>query len=296
MPTRRFCVPSMISSESPGAPQSTHRRWWLGAIVACIAGLVTALLGFVLAGVGMGFANATASGTGMAAVSVGVWTVLAAKGIAGGRRATYLGLSLGWLWLLIRIIWDWPATASSGIVLLMLVPALSVPLVAVWLVLVTVAGLAGAVRSWRMIRHGRPSAPNDRQRSRHRTAIGLAVQLTVLVAVTLVVPRWVRQDRGQKLQALAEQYSSGPQQAGKAPVFGACSMVFLGYELTQHAPAGQGREAAREAACASALRDVNAELASFVQAGSKYVRVGASGDQLVEDKPDQERVDDQYVQ
>lgn len=285
----------MISSESPAAPQATHRRWWLGAIVACMAGLVTALLGFVLAGLGMGFANATASGTGMAAVLVGLWTVLAAKGIAWGRRATYLGLSLGWLWLLIRIIWDWPATASSGIVLLLLVPALSVPLVAVWLVLVTVAGLAGAVRSWRMIRRGRPSAPEDRQRTRSRTAIGLAVRLTVLVAVTLLVPRLVWQDRGQKLQALAEQYASGPQQAGQAPVLGACSMVFLGYELTQHAPAGQGREAAREAAYASALRDVNAELASFVQAGSKYVRVGASGDQLVEDKPDQERVDDQYV-
>ena len=70
----RFCVPTMISSESPAAPPSNHRRSWLLAIVACAAGLLTALLGFVLAGVGMGFANATASGTGMAAVFVGLWT------------------------------------------------------------------------------------------------------------------------------------------------------------------------------------------------------------------------------
>jgi hypothetical protein len=266
------------------------------AIVAGAAGLLTALLGFVLAGVGMGFANATASGTGMAAVFVGLWTSLAGRGISRCRRVTYLGLSLAWLWLLIRFVWDWPATASSGIVVLFLVPALSVPLVAIWLILVTVAGFAGAVRSWRMIRHGRSCDTGVRQRSRYRTATGLAVRLAVLMAMTLLVPRLVWQDRGQKLQALGEQYAPGPQQAGKAPVFGACSMVFLGYELTQHAPTGQGRETAREAAYASALRDANAELASLVQAGTKYVRVGASGDQMLEDKPDQERVDDQYVQ
>ncbi len=229
----------MISSESPAAPQSNHRRSWLLAIVACTAGLLTALLGFVLAGVGMGFANATASGTGMAAVFVGLWTSLAGRGISRCRRVTYLGLSLGWLWLLIRIVWDWPATASSGIVVLFLVPALSVPLIAIWLVLVTVAGFAGAVRCWKMVRHGRSCDSGDRQRSRYRTATGLAVRLAVLMAVTSLIPRLVWQDRGQKLQALAERYAPGPQQAGKAPVFGACSMVFLGYELTQHAPTGQ---------------------------------------------------------
>lgn len=156
----RFCVPTMISSESPAAPPSDNRRSWLLAIVACTTGLLTALLGLVLVGVGMGFANATASGTGMAAVFVGLWTSLAGRGISRCRRVTYLGLSLGWLWLLIRFVWDWPATAASGIVVLFLVPALSVPLVAIWLVLVTVAGFAGAVRSWRMIPHKRQLPPS----------------------------------------------------------------------------------------------------------------------------------------
>lgn len=278
------------------APTVNRRRSWLLAIVACITGLLTALLGFVVAGVGMGFANATASGTGIAAVVLGLWTSLAARGISGRRPVTYLGLGLGWLWLLIRIVRDWPATASSGIVVLLLVPALSVPAIAIWLILVILTGFVGALRCWQIVRRGQDSDSQDRQQIRFRTALGLLIRLAVLLAVTLAVPGLVWQGRGKKLQELVEAYAPGPDQAGKGPTLGACSMVFLGYELTQHAPAAKEVNAKREAAYELALRDAEAELASLVQAGAKYVRVGASGDQLLEDKPDQERIDDEYVE
>lgn len=279
---------------SSDASLSQPRSQWL-AICALVAGAETIVLGLVLLGVGMGFANATACGTGAAGMVVGLWTMLATRGIARRRLATYLGLGLAWLWLAGRIVIDFPATFASGIVLLFLVPAVGVPLGLTWLVLVAFGGLAGLVRLWAIWRGRHSDRGPLAMRRPLRSFLGMAVRLAVLAAITLVVPQLVWNARGKTIAQLAHQYAAGGDVQTKPPTLGACSMVFLGYELTQHGEQWGKTGDKRQAGYEATLRDAAADLASIAKAGARYVRVGASGDQFLEEKPDQEAIDDRYV-
>jgi hypothetical protein len=274
------------------APQPRSR--WL-AICALVAGAVTILLGLVLLGVGMGFANATACGTGAAGMVVGLWSMLAARGVARRHLATYIGLGLAWLWLVGRIVIDFPATAASGIVVLFLIPMVGVPLGLTWLLLVVSGGLAGLIRLWVIWRSWRSDRGPPAMRRPLRSYFGVAVRLAVLAGITLVVPQLVWNARKKTISQLAQQYAAEADSKTKQPNLGACSMVFLGYELTQHGEQWGKTGDDRQAGYETTLRDAEADLASIAKAGARYVRVGASGDQLLEEKPDQEAIDDRYI-
>ena len=140
--------------DPPGkVPEPPPRSRWL-AISALAAGVATILLGLAVFGMGMGFANATACGTGAAGMVVGLWTMLAARGVARRRLLTYVGLSLAWLWLAGRIVVDFSATVASGLVLVFLVPMVGVPLGLTWLVLAAAGGAAGLIRLGALLRGG----------------------------------------------------------------------------------------------------------------------------------------------
>jgi hypothetical protein len=283
--------PEEPSSNVP-APQPRSR--WL-ALCALVTGVETILLGLAILGTGLGFANATAAGTGAAAMVVGLWTLLAARGVARRRPVTYVGLGLAWLWLVGRIAVDFSATAASGIVMLLLIPTVGVPLGLTWFVLVAAGGLAGLIRLGAMLRRGR-SDPGSAATPRPLYAsVSVAVRLVVLAGITLVVPHLVWNAREKTIEQLAQQYAHASDPAMKPPKFGACSMVFLGYELTQHGQQWGRTGDARQAGYEATMRDAEADLASIAKAGARFVRVGASGDQLLEDKPDQEAIDDRYI-
>jgi hypothetical protein len=262
-------------------------------------GLLTALVGFVVFGVGMGFANCTASGTGAAAFGVGVWMVLAARGVARRRLATLVGLGLAWAWLLLRVGIDFPAVVSSFVVVAFLLPAVSVPVVLAWVVSVLLVGavglrrMIGAYRRWRLA-----GAAGARPRL-VRPVLGLGLRLALLVALTFLVPPGVWAQRARTIAELAASYAPAAGEERRRADFGACSVVFLGYELTQQDPGPSRTRADRLAACADRVADARADLASIAAAGARYVRMGASGDHLFADDPDraafQEALDDPYM-
>ena len=283
-----------IQEPSGKAREPQPRSRWL-AISALAAGVVTILLGLAIFGMGMGFANATACGTGAAGTVVGLWTMSAARGVARRRLLTYVGLGLAWLWLVGRIVVDFAATAASVLVLVFLVPAIGVPVGLTWLVLVAVGGLAGVSRLWRIWRGRRSDLGLQATRRPLRSFLSVAVRLVMLAGITVVVPQLVWNAREKTIEQLAQQYAPRGDSAAKPATLGACSMVFLGYELTQHGQQWGRTGAKRQAGYEATLRDAEADLASIAKAGARFVRVGASGDQFLEEKPDQEAIDDRYV-
>jgi hypothetical protein len=284
---------------APGPRVQPARRSRLLAATTVVAGLLTALLGFVVFGVGMGFANATAAGSGAAAFIVGLWMVLAVRGVARRRLSTYIGLTLAWVWLIARVVADFPAVMSSFILVVFLLSAVTVPVVIAWVIAVVLAGAGGLVRlvgAWRQWRCDRAAGA---ARGMAWPTFGLGVRTAILVAMTFIIPPLVWTDRGQKIEALAGKYAPAAGEDRKAPAFGACSVVFLGYELTQPDPGPAKPREERLAACADRLADAKADLASIAAAGARYVRMGASGDHLFEDNAEraafQESLDDQYM-
>lgn len=125
-----------------------------------------------------------------------------------------------------------------------------------------------------------------------RRFLGITVRLVLVVITTLTVPNLVWLERQHRLTQLATEYSSPDRTATPAITWGACSSVFLGYELTQHGAEGVADAKARETIHDRVLADAQAELDSIKRAGARLVRAGASGDQLLESNPDQERLDD----
>ncbi|MBE3071225.1 MAG: hypothetical protein IMZ66_13400, partial [Planctomycetes bacterium] len=104
-PPARDGVPAAVA----GAASGGRRRSRLLAVATIVSGLLTAFVGFVVFGMGMGFANCTACGTGAAGFVVGLWMVLAARGVARRRLVTFVGLGLAWAWLVGRVVTDFPA-------------------------------------------------------------------------------------------------------------------------------------------------------------------------------------------
>ena len=292
-PTPRGEVPTAAANAEG------RRRSVLLAVLTAIAGLLTALAGFVLFGMGMGFANCTASGTGAAAFMVGLWMVLAARGVARRRLSTFVGLGLAWAWLIGRVAADFPAVATSLVVVAFLLPSVSIPIVLAWavsLLLAATAGLIrmiGAYRRWRLARAtgGRPGAL--------RPVVSLGIRLTLLVAITFLVPPWVWQGRARTIAELGRKYAPAAGAERRRADFGACSVVFLGYELTHDDPGPSRTREERLAACADRVADARADLAAIAAANARYVRMGASGDHLFAPDPDraafQETLDDQYM-
>jgi hypothetical protein len=283
----------MSTEDAPTIPLPARPpRSPLLAAWGVLTGLLTVLVGLLWMLLGIGFSNATAAGTGAAAVFVGGWMVFAVRGVARRRSVTFLGLGLAWLWLLARIALDLDAVATSSIVVLFLVPAVGVCLGAAWLAAWCSGGLVALVRAIGILRR-RESSAGTAVRPTLPAAIGLAVRLGLLAVVTLGVPPLVWMDRQEKIAALARQYAAGPQT--RSVTFGACTPVFLGYELTQHGADSARTEERRQAICETTLADAGADLAAIAAAGARYVRLGASGDQLLENKPDQEAIDDRCL-
>ncbi len=268
-------------------------------LAACsvVAGLLTLVLGFLVCGMGYGFANATAGGTGAAAMCVGLWMVLAVRGVARRRPTTFLGLGLAWVWLVGRIVVDFPATAITAVVLGGLIGGPILPLALAWVVLMCFGGLGAGFRMIGVYRgraYQRPTA-------RTRVWIGIGVRLGLLVAVTLAVPPWLWSMRGRTIAELAEEYAQPEGDARPRAEFGACTVTFLGYELTRHGAEKASTEDQRQEICRLNLAGALADLESIAAAGAKYVRVGASGDHLLatNEAPtneDQEKLDDQYME
>ena len=98
-------------SESPElATAKPMPRSPIVAATCVISGLLTIFVGFVVFGLAAAFANATAGGTGAAGMYVGLWMVLATRGVARRRQSTFVGLLLVWTWLIGRIAFDFQAT------------------------------------------------------------------------------------------------------------------------------------------------------------------------------------------
>jgi len=253
------------------------------------------LLGLTTAIVGIGFANPSASGTGVAATGVGLWTMLALPGAARRQSIMLIGLTLAWAWLWFRLAVDWNATAGGAVVLLFLIPTVSIPVCLAWAVLTAALAIVLLGRTVAAIRRGSlPHAPGLR-RSTWALVPGTAAPLALLVLCTLAIPHGVSQHRGRQIQELARRYAPPAGEIAGPTAWGACSLVFLGYELTQHGAESTRNAVGRQRILDRTLADAKADLASIAAAGARYVRLGASGDHLLESRPDQERLDDLFL-
>jgi hypothetical protein len=297
-PSGSAATEAMPELAPAGGNAGGRRRSRLLAVGTVLAGLLTAVVGFVLFGMGMGFSNATASGVGAAGFVVGLWMVLAVRGVARRRLATFVGLGAAWAWVIGCAAVNFPAVVVSGVVVVFLIPAISVPVALAWALLLVLVAAGGLVRMIGAYRHWRRTPVGERG-GVARPAVGLGVRLALLVAATVLMPPLVWAERGQKIAELARRYAPPQGEARRRPDFGACSVVFLGYELTQQDPGPSKTREERLAACAGRLADAKADLASIAAAGARYVRVGASGDHLFGNDPEraafQETLDDEYM-
>ncbi|MBI4862790.1 MAG: hypothetical protein HY815_21385 [Candidatus Riflebacteria bacterium] len=267
-------------------------RSYVIAFWTVMTGLLTVGAGLAWIWVGIGYANATASGTGAAAVAAGAWTVLATRGVILRRRRTYAGLGLVWTWLFLRIGLDLPAIATGTAIMLFTAPAVCAPFGLAWAGSVAVGTLMVLVRAIGAMRSG-PIEAADRT-ARGRLALGFAWRICLVMVLTALVPWLVRWSRGTQIARIAREYSGPAGRGAGSVVWGACSQLFLGYELTQHGESAR-TDQERRAAHGAALADAEADLASIVAAGARLVRVGASGDHLLVSNPDQEALDDRYM-
>ena len=190
-----------------------------------------------------------------------------------------------------------PATATSLITAVFLVPQVGVPLLAVWVSSVLACGIVGLIRGCGIWRRGHwtavePVAEPPQPRAK-RAFRGLAIRLGLLVAATWLIPQAIWAGRGEQIAKLAEEYRG---RANDRPVaFGACSLVFLGYELTRHGAENLKPDQDPRPIYERTLACAEADLASIAAAGAKYVRIGASGDHLLNASTDQESLDDRYM-
>jgi hypothetical protein len=250
---------------------------------------MSALVGLAVALVGLGFANSTACGTGMGLAFTGAWMMLAVRGISRRRSLTYCGLGLAWVWLVARFVMDFPAVGSAAVLFLFLIPLISLPIGLVWAALTLAFGIGGVTRLIRILRCEGVGGWNTR---------GMAwtsLLLALLVTLTFLMPELSWSNRRKQIRELAQKYSAAQPKRTAPPAFGACSMSFLGYSLTQHGAENTRDQAKRQRIYERVLKDADAELASIKAAGARYFRVGASGDQLLVNKPDQEAVDDRFI-
>ena len=261
---------------------------WIG-LLSVAAGLLNILVGLALAVVGLGFANSTACGTGTGFAFVGIWMVLASRGTSQGRQLTLIGLVIAWAWLILRVVMDFPAVASSAVLFLFLVPSLSLPVGGIWTLLTLLWGILAASRLPGILRR---DAISHWPRRRLMVTGSL---MAMLVAVTFVMPELSWNLRGRQIADLAKKYGSATPTRTAPVTFGACSMSFLGYSLTQHGVENARNEEKRQAIHERVLGDAAAELASAKLAGARYFRVGASGDQLMVSKSGQEEIDDRSI-
>jgi len=258
-------------------------------LLGAAAGIVNILVGLALAVVGLGFANSTGCGTGIGFAFVGIWMVLSSKAVSQGRQTTLIGLAVAWVWLTVRVVMDFPAVASSMVLFLFLIPAPSLSVGGIWILLTIVWGVLMASRLVGILkRDGISHWPG-------RTLIVTSSLLAVLVGFTFAMPALSWNLRGKQIADLAKQYGSANPTRMVPATFGACSMSFLGYSLTQHGAENTRDEVKRNAIHERVLGDAAAELASAKLAGARYFRVGASGDHLMVSKPGQEEIDDRYV-
>ena len=259
-----------------------------------VTGLLLAFEGFLLAGFGAGFVNATASGTGVAGLLVGLWMVLAVRGVARRRLVTFIGLGLAWVWLIGRVIYDLPATSTNLVVLTFMAPSVGIPVhlgLAAFVITggpIALARTVGVYRSWQRRRSLQRSSPSLWPMA------GVAVRIASIVAATLAVPHLVWSTRDQQIDELAQRYARLEEGQAHPVDFGACTIVFLGYQLTDRAASAKS-QAEREARYEQSWADAMADLSSVARAGARYVRVGASGDHLLEEHADQEVIDDRYM-
>lgn len=310
---------SLPPLEHPAAPptlpaEGERSGRWL-PLLAVTTGLLSVPLGLGLAAIGMGFANATASGTGMALVFVGVWTALAVRGLRSRRWQTLLGLSVAWLLLAGRIFFDFPATGMSLLLALFLLPLITLPLGVAWLL----CSLAWVSAIWfRGIKLARNRTPATRRaensaaasaappvpsflsgvtlEERRRGPLGMGVRLCVLVVLMAGIPSLVWSDRAGKLDKLAQEYAREDAFTNAQPVtWGACTTTFLGYSLTEKIKKDPGSPVLALNTTSNVVADAAAEVESLSLAGAEYIRVGASGDQLLAEKPWQEAVDDAFI-
>jgi len=283
-------------AESPGfATAKPGRRSPILAVLCVISGLLTIIVGFVVYGFSAAFSNATASGTGAAGMCVGLWMVLAARGVARRRLSTFVGLSLAWAWLIGRVVFDFQATVVTVAVLAPMVLGPSVGVGLVWVILLFFAGLAGLFRTIGAYRCWRREPAPQGSRRRIRPVLSLGIRLGLLMVVTLLVPPLIWLEREHTIAELAQQYKQLHRGDGQRAKFGVCSVVFLGYELTRHEAEKAKTEERRVAIHERTLADAIADLESIAAAGAGYVRIGASGDHLFLANGAQEELDDRYM-
>lgn len=276
----------------PVAQQSGRKLAWLSILV----GALTSLLGLGLAVLGMGFANATASGTGVAAFLLGIWQVAAFRGLRRRIITTEFGLTLGWCFLLGRMVFDLPATASAFVLAAFLLPLITVPLALAWMVTsaVFLGGLVlRLVGRWRAAALTAEAPPPNK---RFWPVARVFLALLIVVGFTFVIPELVWLDRGKKIDDLVRRYSSQTLSVRKQQVeWGACTMAFLGYSLTEKIKKAPPDLATVRQRLAPSLRDSLAEVSSLDKAGAAYLRVGASGDHLLKTNWWQEAIDDEFI-
>lgn len=110
------------------------------------------------------------------------------------------------------------------------------------------------------------------------------------------MPELVSLDRGKKIDDLVQRYCSQPSPAHNAQAeWGACTMAFLGYSLTEKINKAPADLATVRQRLAANLRDSLAEASSLEKAGAAYIRVGASGDHLLKTNWWQEAIDDEFI-
>jgi hypothetical protein len=286
--------PTEIETTGHAAPRLP--RSLVLATLGVMVGLLTLLIGFVVFGMGVGFCNATAAGTGAAAMFVGLWTALAARGLAIRRPVTFLGLGIAWTWLAGRIVFDFPATVISTVVVASLAAPISVPIGLAWFILLLTGASIWCYRAVGVLRQSRMEQRDGQGHRRLRTAIGLSVKLAMLISVTLCVPQLIWWGRGKTIENLARQYPPVEGGATQSVKWGACSIVFLGYELSRHGAEKARSEKQKSAIYDRTMMDALADLKSIAVAKAQYVRVGASGDHLFCSNDIQESLDDQYME
>lgn len=268
-------------------------------ILGISAGVTTLLVGLGMFLIGMGFANVSASGTGTAAIFVGIWTVLATRNLRRNRPGTLVCLAVAWMWMVVRFVWDSTGTVSTLVVVLFALPAISIPLAMGWIAASVAFGVGLTRRLYRLRGKLKWSAEN------RASFVAPTLKFAALFFLAVWIPYGLSAQRGQTIDRLAREYAPGTNVAGvarsgsnstefgKAPVKGTCTSVFLGYQLTDLRTGGD--RAKLEAFYSNRIADAKADLAASVKAGARYIRVGASGDHLLVPHPDQERVDDEFM-
>lgn len=278
-----------MPAEATRSTRAQRCRWL--TMVSAATGATSIVLGLGLAVFGLGFATTSATGTGMAIAVAGVWSLAAMRGIWHGRRSTALFLLLAWAIVLVRLAVDFPSSSSSLVLALFLLPALTIPVGLLWIL------SAGTLVTGLLVRVARRADQTGREPGKHAyRLVTPTIALLVLLAAMFGTPHLVGMDRASKISRLEPRYRSMAEtNSAPRPRLGACTMTFLGYSLTERGDSKKPGER-RNRAFELSLGDAIAEIHSIAAARAEYIRAGASGDQFIVSKPDQERIDDAFVE